>query len=112
LGDLTGKGRADIIGFGDAGVYVALNNGDGTFQAPKIAIKDFGAVAGGWQVNQDPRFVADLNGDGRGDIVGFGDGGVYVAIGNGDGTLQAPKLVLNDFGYVCRYGASLSTPGS
>ncbi|RXW19942.1 hypothetical protein EST38_g5909 [Candolleomyces aberdarensis] len=99
VADLTGDGRADIIGFGHAGVYVALNNGDGTFQAPNLVINDFGAVAGGWQVDKHPRFVADVNGDGHGDIVGFGDGGVYVAIGNGDGTFQAPRLVISDFGY-------------
>ena len=27
--DLTGDGRADIVGFGDAGVYVSLNLGGG-----------------------------------------------------------------------------------
>ncbi|RXW15741.1 hypothetical protein EST38_g10110 [Candolleomyces aberdarensis] len=99
LGDLTGDGRADIVGFANAGVYVALNNGDGTFQAGPVAVGDFGAVAGGWQVDKHPRFVADVNGDGCGDIVGFGNAGVYVAIGNGDGTFQAPKLVISDFGY-------------
>ncbi|RXW20833.1 hypothetical protein EST38_g5010 [Candolleomyces aberdarensis] len=99
LGDLTGDGRADIIGFANAGVYVVLNNGDGTFQQPKLAVWDFGAWAGFWQVSKHLRFVADVNGDGRGDIVGFGDSGVYVAIGNGDGTFQAPKLVISDFGY-------------
>ncbi|KAJ2924334.1 hypothetical protein H1R20_g12761, partial [Candolleomyces eurysporus] len=99
LGDLTGDGRADIVGFGSAGVAVMLSNGDGTFQEPKLAVKDFGAVAGCWQVSKHPRFVADVDGDGRGDIVGFGDAGVYVAIGNGDGTFQAPRLVIRDFGY-------------
>ncbi|RXW14875.1 hypothetical protein EST38_g10978 [Candolleomyces aberdarensis] len=99
LGDLTGDGRADIIAISNSGVYVLMNNGDGTFQEPKLAVKDFGAVAGGWQVDKHPRFVADVNGDGCGDIVGFGNAGVYVAIGNGDGTFQAPKLVIRDFGY-------------
>ncbi|RXW17551.1 hypothetical protein EST38_g8311 [Candolleomyces aberdarensis] len=101
LGDLTGDGRADIIGFANDGVWVVLNNGDGTFRQPQLAVKDFGALghAGGWQVNKHPRFVADINGDGRGDIVGFGSAGVYVAIGNGDGTFQAPKLVITNFGY-------------
>jgi hypothetical protein len=99
LADLTGDGKADIVGFGDAGVYVALSNGDGTFQAPKLVIKDFGAVAGGWQTSKHLRFVADVNGDGLGDIVGFGEAGVYVALGNGDGTFQAPRLAIKDFGY-------------
>ncbi|KAJ2923956.1 hypothetical protein H1R20_g13132, partial [Candolleomyces eurysporus] len=99
LGDLTGDGRADIVGFGHAGVYVALNNGDGTFAQREVVIKDFGAGAGSWETIKHPQFVADVNGDGREDIVGFGDAGIYVAIGNGDGTFQAPKLVLRDFGY-------------
>jgi hypothetical protein len=35
------------------------------------------------------RFVTDLTGDGRADIIGFGnDAGSWVAIGNGDGTFQ------------------------
>ncbi|KAJ2923958.1 hypothetical protein H1R20_g13137, partial [Candolleomyces eurysporus] len=99
LGDLTGDGRADIVGFGAAGVYIALNNGDGTFQESKLVMEDFGVTNGCCEVTKHPRFVADVNGDGRGDIVGFKDAGVYVAIGNGDGTFRTPKLVLRDFGY-------------
>ncbi|KAJ2933648.1 hypothetical protein H1R20_g3457, partial [Candolleomyces eurysporus] len=97
LADLTGDGKPDIIGFGDAGVYVALNNGDGTFQVPKLALKDFGSTV--WQVDKHPRFVADVNGNGFGDIVGFGNAGVYVAFGNGDGTFQNANLVVKNFGY-------------
>ncbi|RXW25725.1 hypothetical protein EST38_g175 [Candolleomyces aberdarensis] len=97
LADLTGDGKPDIIGFGEAGVYVALNNGDGTFQAPKLTSNHFGG--GVWQVDKHPRFVADMNGNGLGDIVGFGNPGVYVAFGNGDGTFQDPKIVVNNFGY-------------
>lgn len=80
LADLTGDGRADIIGFGDAGVYVALNNGNGTFQAPQFVIEDLGYVAGGWRVQRHPRFVAELTRVGRADIIGFGDHGVFVAL--------------------------------
>jgi len=98
VADLTGDGRVDIIGFGDAGVYTALNNGDGTFQAVKKVVDDFGYDAG-WRVEKNPRFIADLTGDGRGDIVGFGDAGVYVSLNNGNGTFKAPKLVVSDFGY-------------
>ena len=47
---MTGDGRADIVGFGDAGVWVALNNGNGTFAAPKLAVDNFGYTAGGWRV--------------------------------------------------------------
>ena len=99
LADLTGDGRADIIGFADAGVYVSLNKGDGTFQAPKLAINGFGYEAGGWRVEKHPRFLADLTGDGRADIIGFADAGVYVSLNNGDGTFKPAKLVLDKFGY-------------
>ena len=31
MADTTGDGRADIVGFGDAGVYVSRAQADGTF---------------------------------------------------------------------------------
>jgi len=96
--DLTGNGRVDLIGFGDAGVFVALNE-YGTFQAPKLVLEYFGYNSGGWRVEKHPRFIADLTGNKAGDIVGFADGGVYVAINNGDGTFQAAKKVISNFGY-------------
>jgi hypothetical protein len=80
LADLTGDGRADIVGFGEAGVWVALNNGNGTFQAPQMVVPSFGYNAGGWRVERHPRFLADLTGDGRADIVGFGNAGVWAWI--------------------------------
>jgi phospholipase C len=98
LADLTGDGRADIIGFGDAGVWTARNNGDGTFQSMKFVVADLGYNQG-WRVDQHPRFVADTTGDGKADLIGFGNDGVWVALGNGDGTFQAPKFVVADLGY-------------
>ena len=99
VSDLTGNGRVDLIGFGDNGVIVALNNGNGMFQAPKLALESFGYNAGGWRVEKHPRFVSDLTGNGRPDLIGFGERGVSIAINNGNGTFKAPKLVLKDFGY-------------
>ena len=99
LGDITGDRRADIVGFGDTGVWTALSRPDGTFQPPRVVLADFGAQAGGWRVDRHPRFLADVTGDGRADIVGFGDAGVYVALSNGDGTFQPPRLAVPDFGY-------------
>ena len=99
LADLTGDGRADIVGFANEGVIVALNNGNGTFQQPRLALSEFGYDAGGWRVELHPRFLADLTGDGRADIVGFEYEGVFVALNNGDGTFQPPQLVLREFGY-------------
>ena len=97
LADITGDGKADIVGFGEAGVFVALSNGDGTFQAPRFVLADFG-VKSGWRVEKHPRFLADITGDGRADLVGFGEAGVFVALSNGDGSFQAPRFVLADFG--------------
>jgi hypothetical protein len=99
VSDLTGNGRVDLIGFGDKGVSVALNNGNGTFQAPKLVVENFGYNAGGWRIEKHPRFVSDLTGNGRVDLIGFGDRGVIIALNNGNGTFQAPKLVLKSFGY-------------
>ena len=95
LGDVTGEGRADIVGFGDAGVYVALSNGDGSFTMA-AGIAGFG-IDQGWRVDQHPRFLADVTGDGRADIVGFGNDGVYVALSNGDGSFTMAAGIA-DFG--------------
>ena len=58
LADATGDRRADIAGFGNAGVWVALNGGNGTFQQPQLAVGNFGYNAGGWRVERHPRFLA------------------------------------------------------
>jgi len=101
LADVNGDGRADIIGFGDAGAYVAFGKADGTFDVPFLASTSFGstAAAGGWtSQNAYPRTAADVNGDGRADIIGFGDGGTYVALARSDGTFATPIPLTADFG--------------
>ena len=99
LADITGDGRADVVGFGDAGVFVALSNGDGSFQPVRRVIDNFAYSAGGWRVERHPRFLADITGDGRADIVGFGDAGVFVALSNGDGSFQPVRRVIDNFAY-------------
>ena len=80
MADTTGDGRADIVGFGDAGVYVSRAQRQRHASArPSSSSRNFGYVAGGWHVERHPRFMADTTGDGRADIVGFGDAGVYVS---------------------------------
>ncbi|SCL29404.1 Repeat domain-containing protein [Micromonospora rhizosphaerae] len=98
--DTTGEGRADIVGFGDAGVYLSRSQPDGRFETPHVIVHDFGYAAGGWRVDRHPRFVVDVNGDGRADIVGFGDAGVYISYAQPDGTYGAPQFVVHNFGYV------------
>src|SRR5579864_8251503 len=57
------------------------------------------AVASGWRVDKDPRFVAPLRVGGPAAIVGFGECGVWTALGDGLGGFQPPNVVLNDFGF-------------
>jgi hypothetical protein len=97
--DTTGDGRGDLVGFGNAGVWVSRAQPDGRFETPRLVLNNFGAVAGGWQVDRHPRFLADTTGDGRLDIVGFGDGGVWTSLQQADGTFAAPQLVVNNFGF-------------
>ncbi|HEY3972480.1 MAG TPA: FG-GAP-like repeat-containing protein [Candidatus Sulfotelmatobacter sp.] len=98
IADVNGDGKPDLVvanGFGgdngDGLVAVFLNNGDGTFAAAVTF------DSGGFQPLSVA--VADINGDGKPDIIvancGIGtggciglEGGVSVLIGNGDGTFQ------------------------
>ncbi|MBL1083546.1 VCBS repeat-containing protein [Streptomyces actinomycinicus] len=81
LADVTGDGTPDIVGFGDEGVWVSHNRGDGRFEQAQLVCRGFGYSddAGAWRVDRHPRFLADITGDGRVDIIGFGGPGVYVA---------------------------------
>jgi hypothetical protein len=81
LADVTGDGNPDVVGFGDEGVWVSHNRGDGQFEQAQLVCRGFGYNddAGAWRVEHHPRFLADITGDGRVDIVGFGGPGVYVA---------------------------------
>jgi Ca2+-binding RTX toxin-like protein len=107
VADVNGDGRADIIGFGLDNVYVSLGNSNGTFSSAFVGLSsNFTVNDGGWSgQNLYPRQVADVNGDGRADIVGFGLDNVYVSLGNSDGTFSnafvglANNLTVNDGGW-------------
>lgn len=50
---------------------------------PPLLIRNYGYSAGGWRVDQHPRFLP-TTGNGRADIVGFGNAGAYVGRFIGD----------------------------
>ena len=80
LADVNADGKADIVGFGADGVYMALVTGGGHFASPTFQLSAFGANAGGWNSdNTFPRQLADISGNGSADIVPFASNGVWTA---------------------------------
>lgn len=82
FGDFNGDGFMDIVAFGQNKTYIAMNttgtNGapvtfisQATFEDSNHAFADL-AVAQGWNSTDHFRAVADVNGDGRADIVAAG----------------------------------------
>jgi hypothetical protein len=90
LADMDGDGIADIVGFGEAGAYVSLGDGEGGFRDAYLASEAFGVspAAGGW-ASQDthPRALGDIDGDGAADIIGFAPDGVVVALSSNEWAL-------------------------
>jgi RHS repeat-associated protein len=96
LGDVNGDGLADVVGFGNAGVVVGISKGrlGGGFDLASWSQNSQGFpyfnYDNGWRADLHPRILADVNGDGLMDIVGFKQG-VQVALSTGKGFLTPVK---------------------
>jgi hypothetical protein len=90
-GDLNGDGHLDLVvskdNYGDSGnkytLAVLLNNGDGTFRVKAEYLLG---------VEVTDTAIADLNHDGKPDLVVASDEEVSVLLGNGDGTFGNPTF--------------------
>lgn len=96
VGDVNGDGIDDLVGFGTRGTFVALGMAEGGFTKTAFYLNNFGAVQGWIDNNRFPRILADVNGDGMDDIIGFGARGVFVALAE-PGSFGPARMVLQDF---------------
>ena len=99
IGDINGDGRDDIIGFGQTKVFVELGQADGTFRSAPRTLENLCYDSGGWRVDKHPRMIGDVNGDGRDDIIGFGQTKVFVELGQADGTFRSAPRTLENLCY-------------
>ena len=104
LADVNGDGCADVVGFGYNGVWVGLSNSCGASPSPSFApitmwTDNFNYSIEGWRIEKHPRIVADVNGDGNADVVGFGYAGVWVALSDGIDGFAPISMWTDNFNY-------------
>ena len=97
-GDVTGDGRADLLGRTPAGtLYLYVGTGTGTgYQPGKV-------LSRGWQVYNTVFSTGDLTGDGKADLIARTPGNLnYVHAGNGRGAFAAAKRITATWGSTTR----------
>lgn len=82
VADLNGDHKPDLVVSTDSGVAVLIGKGNRSFRPYNLVIPGYSAVG-----------VGDFSGDGKPDLVlNQFDIAPVIALGNGDGTFQAPML--------------------
>jgi hypothetical protein len=104
MADVTSDGHPDLIGFGEKGVFVApYNENEGDFDSPQLWTRKYASAPApflGLKILRHLRLLADVNGDGAADIVGFGDDGVRVSIADPAGkSFNGYEFWSNEFGW-------------
>jgi len=98
VGDFNGDKKCDIIGFHNAGPYISHNTGSG-FDGVSIQYNyGFGINDGYASYQANPRVIGDVDVDGKDDIIGFKNDGVYVSFSNGNYQFTASQKLYDGFG--------------
>ena len=89
VADLNGDDKVDLVvagnnAGGQAGIFIALGNGNGTFQTATFVSLPGSPVS---------VVAADLNGDRKLDLAVAAIDSLEILFGNGDGTFQAPQVI-------------------
>lgn len=90
IADVDGDDLPDIVAFGGSAVYVQLNTSGSSTPAIINASPDWASNTG-WG-NNNYRFLADINGDGRDDILAFGDSAMTYGLAQADGTFGSQVI--------------------
>jgi hypothetical protein len=101
VGDFNRDGNLDLVSVSSCcTLSVFLGQGNGSFKH----LADYNEL-GPYEV-----LLADFNGDGILDLavlLGTGDGGLFIRLGNGDGTFQEPRLVDPNPHLGCSFGTNM-----
>jgi hypothetical protein len=124
--DLNNDGITDFVGMGPNGLEYAY--GQYTAGAtPGSQVYSLGAIQKGasgtnidfgrdqgWDTSTSERIIADINGDGRVDILAFGDAGVWASLGqqanpDGSGAFGTAYLAMGDYGTQQGWSTAVNT---